>query len=634
MGKRRRQLENRPPDRNEQTRLSEAGPAPSPRAFVLLAAIALMLMIIGARWWFIGKFSSDVPWLDQWDAEAQGLYQPSHAGTLGFQNWFAPHNEHRILFTRLLAMALLRLNRQWDPRLQMVVNASLYAMVAAGIFWVLRRGKGLRFSLFCWALVAALGSAPYGASNILLGFQSQFYFLAGFSLLAIYCLVNSRPGSAAWTAGVLSGAAALLSMASGQAAALATLAVLVFAAFRAGESYRLELRRQLATVGAACALAVAGFFFRYSPPGHEQLAAKSAGDFVRYLTACLAWPNSPMVLFAIATWLPFGNFALGYLRRMTKDGPVERFVLGIGLWVLLQAAALSIFRANSEEGLESRYTEILGFGILANAVCVIWLFETKGRMQTLMAFLGTAWLALTGFGLYRASFDGNGFQWKQLMEIRRMATAGFVATGQQEYLDKAPPHSDPAHVAALLRDPALRGILPVGIQKPLELEPQNGAPAPLLLNGFSTPDAARITPDVWTQSGVFAKFAVLQPSSPFAYRVRKQTGLPYLLLYLVGNPGQVSVAGHGISMLPGDAPGQGQHAVASCPTAECIVSGSGQTGPLAIMEPKEIGWWSVEAVRAAVWGPVVFGAGLALLLGGLVMGMRREPLNGTRAEKS
>ena len=73
----------------------------------LLSAVALALLVVGARWWLIGNYSSDVPWLDQWDAEAQGLYQPTHVA------WFAPHNEHRIFFTRLLALGLLRANGQW-----------------------------------------------------------------------------------------------------------------------------------------------------------------------------------------------------------------------------------------------------------------------------------------------------------------------------------------------------------------------------------------------------------------------------------------------------------------------------------------------------------------------------------------
>src|SRR6266545_2639455 len=78
-------------------------------------ALALFLLVAGARWWLIAAYSSDVPWLDQWDGEAQGLYLRAHSGTLTLSNWFAPHNEHRIFFTRLLSLGLLWANGQWDP---------------------------------------------------------------------------------------------------------------------------------------------------------------------------------------------------------------------------------------------------------------------------------------------------------------------------------------------------------------------------------------------------------------------------------------------------------------------------------------------------------------------------------------
>lgn len=209
----------------------------------LLAALALALVVAGARWWLIDGYGVDVPWLDQWDAEARGLYQPWRAGTLSLGSWFAPHNEHRIFFTRVLALGLLWLNKQWDPRLQMVVNAGLYAILSAALFLFLRRGRSPGFQVFCWILLAVLGSAPYAATNTLLGFQSQFYFLAGFSLLAIAALASSRPGSLSWIAGVIGGCAALVSMASGYAAAVAVLGVLLCSTLRSGKEFRQAMAR-------------------------------------------------------------------------------------------------------------------------------------------------------------------------------------------------------------------------------------------------------------------------------------------------------------------------------------------------------------------------------------------------------
>ena len=97
---------------------------PPARLHPVLLAVALGLLVIGARWYVIGNYGTDVPWMDQWDAEAQGLYVPSQAGTLSLHDWFAPHNEHRIFFTRALALGLFWGNGQWDPRLEAVANAA------------------------------------------------------------------------------------------------------------------------------------------------------------------------------------------------------------------------------------------------------------------------------------------------------------------------------------------------------------------------------------------------------------------------------------------------------------------------------------------------------------------------------
>ena len=128
--------------------------------------------------------------------------------------------------------------------------------------------------------------------------------------------------------------------------------------------------------------------------------------------------------------------------------------------MLLQAAALAMYRANSGEGLESRYTDILAFGLLANAVSAVWLLR-GGGISPFRTVLVVVWFAVSGVGLYAASFDGTAFPWKRDMEIRRAATAGFLATGDQRYLDSAPPYGDAKRLAGILVDPALRPILPM-----------------------------------------------------------------------------------------------------------------------------------------------------------------------------
>jgi hypothetical protein len=584
---------------------------PPAAAHSVLFAVALFLVVVGARWWLIGNYGTDVPWLDQWDAEAQGLYQPWQAGTLGLQNWFAPHNEHRIFFTRVLSFCLLRLNGQWDPRLQMVANASFYGGMVAAIFLVLQRGRSRRFQWFCWFVLALLGVAPYAATNTLLGFQSQFYFLAGFSLLAIYLLVNRRAGTKPWLAGVLSGFAALVSMASGYAAAVAVLGVLACTALRRGKDYGRQLSMERITIIAASLMIAAGLLLRYQPPDHAVMEAKSIGEFVSFLVTCLSWPGSSNIALALISWTPFAVFLASYLRGSTRDDDTERFVLGIGIWVLLQAAALAMYRANSGEGLESRYTDILAFGLLTNAVCAVWMIGSGGKLRKAMPILAVVWGVVASIGIYTASFNGVAASWKHDMEIRRAATAGYLATGNQQLLQSAPPYHDPKRLASILDDPKLREILPAGINRALTLAPAGNSPAPDFLNGVSTPDLATPGSGVWNWPGVFTRFAVIPPSTPFEYRIETRSRAGFLLLYVLGNDYTLTATGSTVP-LPGD--GQGHHAFFRCPGSECALHGRSGSSQLAIAEPKAIGLLSIAALYAGLWGQYVVLAGCALLL--------------------
>jgi hypothetical protein len=335
------------------------------------------------------------------------------------------------------------------------------------------------------------------------------------------------------------------------------------------------------------------------------------------LIAALSWPGKPMIPIALIAWLPFAAFLAAYLRKQAPDEAGERFVLGIGFWALLQAAALAIYRANSGEGLESRYTDILAFGLLANAICAIWLFRTSGSLRRFLPVIAALWFVVSAVGLYGSSFDGSGFGWKRDMEIRRAATAGFLATGDQRYLDQAPPYPDARRLAGLLQDPAIRPILPAGVRPSLPMSPANASPAPAM-SPLSTPDFGRLPADVWALSGMFSRFAVVPPSTRFEYRIERSGGPRYLLLYWIGDAGGMP----GIA-LPGGA-GQTHHAILTCPSGGCALTGSSGPSQLAIMEPKEIGMLSAAALLAAIGGPWVMAlGGIAFLLALLV---RRSPM--------
>jgi hypothetical protein len=64
-----------------------------------------------------------MPDWDQWDAEAGELFTPWFENDHFLTHLFTPHNEHRVILTKLQNLALVLLGGQWDSRLEAVTNA-------------------------------------------------------------------------------------------------------------------------------------------------------------------------------------------------------------------------------------------------------------------------------------------------------------------------------------------------------------------------------------------------------------------------------------------------------------------------------------------------------------------------------
>src|SRR5580698_9607098 len=85
--------------------------------------LSLFLIGLAAKLQLILGSNGSLPYLDQWNGEAGNVFLPHFAHQLSFADLFRAHNEHRIFWTRLLALIELSINGQWDAQFQMVVNA-------------------------------------------------------------------------------------------------------------------------------------------------------------------------------------------------------------------------------------------------------------------------------------------------------------------------------------------------------------------------------------------------------------------------------------------------------------------------------------------------------------------------------
>ena len=177
----------------------------------------LFLIVFSAKLFLMRETPVTAPFWDQWDGEAAVLFVPYQQDSLAWRTMFDFHNEHRVFFTRLLALDLLAVNGEWDPRLEQVVNAGIHALTAvlvAVIFWVASERRRLDLLVFVCALTFAL---PFSWENTLIGFQSAFYFLLLFSVLALWLTTRHRAGTGGWWLGWLCALCGLFTAASGPA---------------------------------------------------------------------------------------------------------------------------------------------------------------------------------------------------------------------------------------------------------------------------------------------------------------------------------------------------------------------------------------------------------------------------------
>ena len=448
-------------------------------ASVLWQLAAICLLILGAKLWLIGTYSSPLPFLDQWKGEGDQLLRPWMRGELRLADFFIPFNEHRILPTRLLVLALFEANaRQWDAQVQMIAGAAVHTGCACvlGAFLAARLGSRRKWLIF--AALLALFGLPYDWQNTLWGFQSQFYFLILFSLLTFWGLGGHRAGSACWWVGAAAGLLACVSMGSGGFAGIALGGWLALKLLRDPTARR--VRGNWATLAVSVALGGLALAL-YTPPTSTSLSSLHAptfGAFLHGIGLHLGWPTAGSALFALPASAPIVILLGIYLRQIRRpsaaptDHSLEEFLFPLALWVLLQAAALAYCRNVPAAGLISRYMDLFALGTLVNFAALLRLLDLAAPRWTHRAALaGTiAWTSLTVLGLTTLTQRNlrrdlpnlNQMQRVQAAAIRQFQLTDQIgAFGGKRVFGLTP--DEFAILADLLRDPLIRDTLPAGL---------------------------------------------------------------------------------------------------------------------------------------------------------------------------
>lgn len=457
-------------------------PTPKPRPLLSAGlALSLFFIVTGANWAALDRFGSDLPNWDQWDAEGLNLLAPWFEHDHFVQHLFEPHNEHRVVVTKLQNLALTLLAGQWDARLECVFNAMLQAGIAVAFWLTGRRWLAARWHAPWFVVLAALFALPLAWQNVLGGFHSQQYWLLGLSFAAMAVLPFARSWSTGWWAASFVAAAALLTMGSGFFAAAMVLAVVGFRLLRRNTT----LRAAWPTLALTAVLTAVGWFTRVEVSYHESLKAKTAHDFLLSIVHSLQWP-APRAYpwLAAVLWLPWLLVAGRALRvREVVESRRGLTIAALGGWVFVQIAATAYARGVGGDFPASRYMDTLAFGSAVNALALGWLLTPPaapahwGRSIARGAF-GIAWLGVLAWGLCDLAPRNIGIEMPDVKRFYVKAEAhmrGFLATNDPAQLAFPDiPYPGAGSLIERLAHPSLRALLPASIHPPLPLKPAAG----------------------------------------------------------------------------------------------------------------------------------------------------------------
>lgn len=433
------------------------------RLSVILAMVGALTALAGEKLGLIATFGTDVPTGDQWYGELVALYAPLARGEFGLRELFAAHNEHHIVWTRLLNLTLLKLNGHWDPRVQMVVSAGmLLAFAGVLLAFVARRVTSLGLVLTGALAVLVFGNAALW-ENTLCGFQSSFYFLLLFALLHVLGTLFAPARSWRWWGGHATGVAALFAMAAGPVSAAAVAATLAWRRFvtgrwAAGERFALGWNVVLVAVGAL--LLPRG--------GGEPTATAGLAERAEAFLHLLSWPVAEWPA-GFALWAPAGAYLLWTIVRPRDEGrpawllPLVLLALGFTVAILL-----------GRGGIASRYGELFGLGVVVNFLCLA-AWPARGRRGMALVCFGTLWVGALLFGLNKqVNFALGGTLQDQVAreeqlaaDVRRFVVLGDDAAMRANAAFQGWRVSD---FTLALAQPGVGALLPLSVRAPLGME--------------------------------------------------------------------------------------------------------------------------------------------------------------------
>jgi hypothetical protein len=350
-----------------------------------LLSLATGIYIVASTTAMVIHSWSAVPYWDQWD---ELILSPKQV----FSPWiYSQHNEHRILFPRLL-FAIDTFAFAETNKFNFFCNVALPLALAGLIVHVARRhvSRGLSDTLWIAGIVLTVLFSAIQYENFIWGFQVQFF---GVELAAVASIASLAVGRGAWVsliAAMALSAIAVYTLASGIIVPFLAIPVALWA----GRS-----KAQIAVLGLAAVALLASYLHGYVPPsGHSDplrtllrpelpiYAAVELGNpfgqllrgvrAAHYLYWDCAFGTLGFALFAVA--------ALIYLPRGRSIGQPGLVFLGTAALMVgvVFLTALGRLKFGLDQALSSRYaTPMLLFWLSLAMLAIVEIRRRRADLQ-------------------------------------------------------------------------------------------------------------------------------------------------------------------------------------------------------------------------------------------------------------
>ncbi len=389
-------------------------------SLIVLCLIPVLLIIISTL-----HFSEHVPFWDQW--ELVEIFRNSSKGTLGWHDFWAQHNEHRILFPRLIMFSLAFFTN-WDPYYETIVNLVLGISTTALFAMVMKKTlpKDSRL-LFTIPLIVFMVLSPIQWENWLWGWQIQWFLSVITVAICLYHISLKKLNYKKLSIAVFAATVATYSLANGVTIWPIVLLILIIR--------KADIKSLI--YWSISGIIISGInYINYVNPTalpSKSLFLHQPINFVHYILIYIGRPlsfdihDSPYVgLFILLSF----TLAVNYLFMRHREVFVKQlFWFGLALYGLAGAILTAVSRLGLgiDQSYSIRYTTVSTLFIIGTINLVIHAayqivknnkYSSKRSLQYFMILFFVPIITFTGINYFKG-FSQMSEQHKHLVKVRQ-----------------------------------------------------------------------------------------------------------------------------------------------------------------------------------------------------------------------